>query len=188
VLEATLNGPSRQLPAPDSNTASHGPRSNDVSGQPSPIFSPERASRQGCRGLKPWIARRERLGRFVLRRDPRDISRIWALDPEGGVYLEVPYRTLSRPPISVWEQRAAIARLREAGRAQVDENALFAMVEQMRSITETAAATTWRARRYLERRSTTPVRTRPAPIPAPPDDTASTGAVAVTPFEVIEQW
>lgn len=55
--------------------------------------------------LKPWIARRERLGRFVLRRDPRDISRIWALDPEGGVYLEVPYRTLSRPPISVWEQQ-----------------------------------------------------------------------------------
>jgi putative transposase len=28
--------------------------------------------------LKPWIARREQLGRFVLRRDPRDISRIWA--------------------------------------------------------------------------------------------------------------
>lgn len=141
-----------------------------------------------CDALKPWIARRERLGRFVLRRDPRDISRIWALDPEGGVYLEVPYRTLSRPPISVWEQRAAIARLREAGRAQVDENTLFAMVEQMRSITETAAAATRRARRDLERGSATLVRTRPAPIPAPPEDRACTGAVAVTPFEVIEQW
>ncbi|WP_317453831.1 Mu transposase C-terminal domain-containing protein [Streptomyces sp. CBMA152] len=33
--------------------------------------------------LKPWIACRERFGRFVLRRDPRDISRFWALDPEG---------------------------------------------------------------------------------------------------------
>jgi putative transposase len=31
--------------------------------------------------LKPWIARRDRLDRFVLRRDPRDISRIWVLDP-----------------------------------------------------------------------------------------------------------
>ncbi len=50
--------------------------------------------------LKPWIARRDRLGRFVLRRDPRDISRIWALDPDGSAYLEVPYRTLSRPPIT----------------------------------------------------------------------------------------
>lgn len=99
--------------------------------------------------LKPWIARRDRLGKFVLRRDPRDISRIWALDPDGGVYLEVPYRTLSRPPISVWEQQAAMARLREQGRAEVDEQALFAMVEQMRQITDTAAATTRKARRVL---------------------------------------
>lgn len=64
-----------------------------------------------CDALKPWIARREQLGRFVLRRDPRDISRIWALDPDGGAYLEVPYRTLSRPPISAWEQKAAVDRL-----------------------------------------------------------------------------
>ena len=48
-----------------------------------------------CDALKPWIARREQLGRFVLRRDPRDISRVWALDPDGGAYLEVGYRTLS---------------------------------------------------------------------------------------------
>nr|WP_052424594.1 Mu transposase C-terminal domain-containing protein [Streptomyces fulvoviolaceus] len=41
--------------------------------------------------LKPWIARRERLGRFVLRRDPRDISRIWALDPDGTAYVQVPH-------------------------------------------------------------------------------------------------
>ncbi|HEX6404902.1 MAG TPA: Mu transposase C-terminal domain-containing protein [Pseudonocardiaceae bacterium] len=39
-----------------------------------------------CDALKPWIARRERLGKFVLRRDPRDISRIWALDPDGTTY------------------------------------------------------------------------------------------------------
>jgi putative transposase len=34
--------------------------------------------------LEPWIARREELGPFVLRRDPRDISRIWVLGPEAG--------------------------------------------------------------------------------------------------------
>ena len=65
-----------------------------------------------CDALKPWIVRREQLGRFILRRDPRDISRIWALDPDGDAHLEVPYRTLSRPPISAWEQTAAVARLR----------------------------------------------------------------------------
>jgi putative transposase len=106
------------------------------------------------------------LEKFVLRRDPRDISRIWALDPDGDSYVQVAYRTLSRPPISAWEQRAAIARLRELGRDQVDEQALFAMVEQMRQITDTAAATTRGARREVERRSAIPA--RPAPSPAPP--------------------
>lgn len=53
--------------------------------------------------LKPWIARRERLDRFVIRRDPRDISRIWVLDLEGATYVEVPYCTLSHLPISAWE-------------------------------------------------------------------------------------
>ena len=116
-----------------------------------------------CDALKPWIARREQLGRFVLRRDPRDISRIWVLDPDGATYLEVPYRTLSRPPISAWEQQAAVARLREQGRAEVDENALFAMVGQMREITDAAAAkTTRKARRDAERRSASP----PGPPPA----------------------
>ncbi len=33
--------------------------------------------------LKPWISRRGNLARFIIRRDPRDISRIWVLDPSG---------------------------------------------------------------------------------------------------------
>jgi putative transposase len=137
--------------------------------------------------LKPWIARRERLGKFVLRRDPRDISRIWALDPDGGAYVQVPYRTLSRPPISAWEQRAAITRLRELGRGQVDENALFAMAEQMRQITDSAAARTRRARRDAERRTAVPAR-QAAPATPPPPASEADPAAAVRPFEVIEQW
>ncbi|MGP3961775.1 transposase [Nonomuraea sp. 3N208] len=137
--------------------------------------------------LKPWIARWDRLEKFVLRRDPRDLSRIWVLDPDGHAYLLVPYRTLSRPPISVWEQRAAIARLREEGRAQVDESALFAMVEQMRQITEDAAAKTRRARREVERRSATPAPQTAGPPPPPPVEGCADGE-PVRPFEVIEQW
>ncbi|MEU7835695.1 Mu transposase C-terminal domain-containing protein [Nonomuraea sp. NPDC049129] len=137
--------------------------------------------------LKPWIARRDGLEKFVLRRDPRDISRIWVLDPDGHAYLPVPYRTLSRPPISVWEQRAAIARLREQGRAQVDENALFAMVEQMRQVTEDAAAKTRRARREMERRSATPAPQAAGPPPSPSAEGCA-DEEPVRPFEVIEQW
>jgi putative transposase len=138
-----------------------------------------------CDALKPWIADRDRLGKFVLRRDPRDISRIWALAPDGDAYLEVGYRTLSRPAISVWEQQAAVARLRELGRAEVDENALFAMVEQMRQIADTAAATTRKVRREQDRRSAAPARPR---VPPPPPISAPAEVAVVAPFEVIEQW
>lgn len=140
-----------------------------------------------CDALKPWIARREQLEKFVLRRDPRDISRIWALSPEGDIYVEVPYRTLSRPPISVWEQQAAVARLREQGRAEVDEQAVFTMVERMRQITEDAAASTRTARRDRERRAATPIRPAVAPPRSPPPADDDGGTVA-KPFEVIEQW
>jgi putative transposase len=68
--------------------------------------------------LKPWIARRDRLPAFLIRRDPRDISRIKVLEPEDQHYLEIPYRTLSHPAVTLWEQRQALARLRQLGREQ----------------------------------------------------------------------
>jgi putative transposase len=139
-----------------------------------------------CDALKPWIAQRDQLGKFVLRRDPRDISRIWALDPDGTTYLAVPYRVLSRPPISIWEQQAAISRLRQQGRADVDEQALFATVAQMREITDTASATTRKARRDRERRTSTPA-VDPIALPLPPAP-AGVETSMVRPFEVIEQW
>ena len=149
--------------------------------------------------LKPWIARRDRLDRFVIRRDPRDISRIWVLDPEGETYLSVPYRTLSRPAMSVWEHRAALERLRHEGRAQVDEQALFRMVEQMRAITVTARSSTRKARRDAERRDKAGAATRSRAAPAasvPPEDLPATALEpgsaspvgSAAPFEVIEQW
>ncbi|HZG06650.1 MAG TPA: Mu transposase C-terminal domain-containing protein [Streptomyces sp.] len=154
-----------------------------------------------CDALRPWIARREQLDRFVVRRDPRDISRIWVLDPDDGAYLPVPYRTMSNPPLTLWEHRAAVAALRTAGRAEVDEAAVFAMVAQMRAITDTAQTTTRRARRDSTRRAMagtvagTPAGTlagtpagadsTPPAMPTPPGLPGFAGAAA---FEVIEQW
>jgi hypothetical protein len=98
-------------------------------------------------------------------------------------------RPLSRPPISLWEQRAAVARLWELGRYQVDENMLFSMVEQMRRITEDAAAKTRKARRALERRCATPPPRKAAVVPPPPSTAGgAAGAAVAKPFEVIEQW
>lgn len=139
-----------------------------------------------CNALKPLIARRERLGRMVLRRDPRDLSRIWVLDPDSSTYIQVPYRNLSHPPISLWEHKAAVKKLREAGRAQVDEDALFRMVEQMRTITDEAAKTSRKARRDAQRRTAVLDPVTPLPMSAPPPD--QDGGVTAQPFAVIEQW
>ncbi|WP_231885542.1 Mu transposase C-terminal domain-containing protein [Kocuria sp. ICS0012] len=147
-------------------------------------------------GLKPWIARRSQMERFLIRRDPRDISRIWVLDPDDGSYLPVPYRTLSYPAVSVWEHRAALERLRAEGRAQVDEDALFRTVEHMRMITETASSTTRKARRNAERRkrggtvdeTKISVTRPPADVLPPEGNSGPTTEERVMPFEEIEQW
>jgi putative transposase len=141
--------------------------------------------------LKPWIARRAHLPKFLLRRDPRDISRIWVLEPEGQHYLEIPYRTLSRPAITLWEHRQAVARLRQHGREQVDESSLFRMIRQMRDIVTTAQRTTRKARRDADRRrhlktSAPPVKTAP-PI-ADLVDRQTSNEQPAQPFDQIEEW
>ena len=103
--------------------------------------------------LKPWISRRDRLERFIIRRDPRDLSRIWVLDPETKLYFDIPYSSISRPPVTLWEQRKAVENLRKRGREQVDEASIFRMIEEMREITEGAVKERKRARRDKSRRS-----------------------------------
>nr|WP_249777403.1 DDE-type integrase/transposase/recombinase [Arthrobacter sp. C9C5] len=145
--------------------------------------------------LKPWISRRETLGPFLIRRDPRDISRIWVLEPEGAHYVEVPYRTMANPSVSLWEHRHALARLHERGVAQVDEAALFRTIEQMREIANSALKITKRTRREAERRNAstprragTPARLLPPEAAAEqaPDTPADAAQVPV--FDQIEQW
>ncbi|MFC7477923.1 Mu transposase C-terminal domain-containing protein [Dankookia sp. GCM10030260] len=78
--------------------------------------------------------------RLRVRYDPRDLSAIFAEMPQGGP-LRVPYADLARPPISLWEHRAATRRLRAEGRRMVDEDAIFAAVaEQRRTVAEACAA------------------------------------------------
>ncbi|MCP1638276.1 Mu transposase C-terminal domain-containing protein [Kerstersia gyiorum] len=105
-----------------------------------------------CDALKPWIERSETPERLLIRRDPRDLSRIYILDDRDGGYLEVPYRELSRPPVSLWEHRLARARLRQRRQTEWDERVLFAAIEEMREIESEAARTTRSMRRNRARR------------------------------------
>ena len=134
--------------------------------------------------LKPWIASRDRMDKFIIRRDPRDISRIWVLDPESKAYFDIPYRSLSRPPVTLWEHKHAVENLRKKGWEQVDEASIFQMIDQMRELTENAAKERKRARRDRSRRSHLDSKTEPH-LAVPADDVDISREIK--PFEV-EEW
>ncbi|MCY1740943.1 transposase family protein [Ensifer sp. SL37] len=90
--------------------------------------------------LHPWIAERDRLGLFMIRRDPRDLSRIFALDQAGQFYVEVPCARLDRLSITLFEHRQAVARLKAEGRSHVDEDSIFRAVGKQRELARAAAA------------------------------------------------
>ncbi len=136
--------------------------------------------------LTPWIAARDKGRKFLIRRDPRDLSRIWVLLPNDNSYLEIAYRTLSNPAITLWEHRQAVARLREAGRSKVDERAVFNAVVEMRNLASKAGAKSRKARRANERRAH--IREPSQPVAQLPPVEPNSGLVPSKPFDDIEEW
>lgn len=143
--------------------------------------------------LCSWIQRREQPGPLLIRRDPRDLSRIFVLDADHNAYLEVPYRMLLRPAITLWEHKLACKRLREQRRAVVDEASLFAAINEMHAIEREAETLTRTARRNRTRRPVGPTSGR-APDARAVAPTGSEPAASmidsgpVRPFEDIELW
>jgi putative transposase len=139
--------------------------------------------------LRPLVAERDRLGRLLVRRDPRDLSRVWVLDPEGATYIEVPCSRQGRPAISLHEHRLAVAQLRAQGRAQVDEAAIFRAVECQREIVREAAERTRSARRQLARTADAAraASARALPATVAPPEAATAAADAVDPYPA-ERW
>lgn len=90
--------------------------------------------------LGTWIGHP---GQMIIRYDPRDLSRIYLLGPDG-IYYDLSYRDLRRPTISLWEHRLALKQLRKDSHARVDEEAIFRTIELMRTIADDAVS---RARR-----------------------------------------
>ncbi len=147
--------------------------------------------------LRAWITARDRPGPVLIRRDPRDLSRVFVFDPHDGGYLEVPTRDLSRPAISLWEHRLVRRRLRLRYKGAVDEAALFAAVEEMRATEREAARLTRSARRDRLRRANAPGQPAapPSTVPSATEPASAASAVldvadseAPSPFDVIEQW
>ena len=120
--------------------------------------------------LRAWIGEPDKM---IVRYDPRDLSRIYLLAPDG-YYYDLSYRDLRRPPITLWEHRLALKRLREEGRTSVDEGAIFRTIDSMRAITDEAVATSKAARRSRERRLRLIQGGQADPVPGIPDTVGAT--------------
>lgn len=90
--------------------------------------------------------------RFIFRRDPRNISTLIFWDPDARRYFSIPYRDARRPAISLWELRAIQQYLAEKGNADIDEDMIFAALDEMRRIEETSRELTRKQRMTQERR------------------------------------
>jgi putative transposase len=148
--------------------------------------------------LDPWINAKDPDGKskrkFIVRRDPRDISVIYFYDPELKEYFPIPYRNTSRPAISLWEWRAAEKRLREEGVKDIDEDLIFEAHERKRKIEDDAIKKTKGMRRARQRRKEhekaaeqlagtrgkTKVQVEPEPMPEMPEKD-------IAPFDDIEE-
>ncbi|HFD0819937.1 TPA: DDE-type integrase/transposase/recombinase, partial [Legionella pneumophila] len=141
--------------------------------------------------LQPWIAERTKGEKFIIRRDPRNISRIFVLPPNQNAYIEVPYRTLNYPAITLWEYRESLKYLKEQGESKLDEASIFRTIEEMRKIVEAASANSRVARR---RKARTQHLTHEGQIvinqnAALPDETnCGIEYMPAKPFDVIEEW
>ncbi|MBJ9756695.1 Mu transposase C-terminal domain-containing protein, partial [Burkholderia cepacia] len=92
-----------------------------------------------------FAAWRETRRSVTVRYHPEDLSRIFVSAGRGS-FVEVRYADLRRPPISLFEQRAALRAIRARGQRAVSEREIFETVEQQRQLVVTSQRAT-RARR-----------------------------------------
>jgi putative transposase len=93
--------------------------------------------------LSPLAGRSQQ--RFVIKYDPRDLSRVYWCDDKGD-YWPIPYRDLGAPPITLWEHRNAARKLRQDGLKSVDEKLILQTIAEQRELIAAARLRTRTAR------------------------------------------
>lgn len=143
--------------------------------------------------LRGWVRAADpdnpkRKRKFIVRRDPRDISVVYFYDPELKQYLTIPYRNTTHPPISVWELREARRWLKEEGQKAINEDLIFDAYNRLRALEADAVQETKKARRTAQRRRGQAQATRPTPeYSASMTDYPVASADEVQPFDEIEE-
>jgi putative transposase len=104
-------------------------------------------------GIRHLIGERDSNGKsrkYIVRRDPRDITKVWVYDPFQKLYHEVPYADPTHPYTNKWELEDAKRYLKSLDDRDVNERAIFRAIENMREIEEQARTKTKKVRRKNE--------------------------------------
>ena len=103
--------------------------------------------------LRHWVGKKDEHGKarkYMFKRNPRDIGRLYFFDPDRQEYFAIPYKDLTRPPISLWDLQASKRRCKEKGINDPGEQQIFDAYAELRALREESLAKTKQARRERE--------------------------------------
>lgn len=100
--------------------------------------------------LRTYINSKDDSGKkakYIFRTNPRDISIVYFYDPFLKEYFEIPYKDTSLPPITIWEHRDVIRKLRKNKIENIDEVAIFSAYKELKEIEQSAKLLTRKEKR-----------------------------------------
>ncbi|BFM44099.1 DDE-type integrase/transposase/recombinase [Flavobacterium sp. CFS9] len=100
--------------------------------------------------LRSYINSKDEKGnkiKYIFRTDPRDISIVYFFDPFLKEYFEIPYKNTSFPPMSIWEHRDIIRKLKKNNIGIINEDAIFSAYRELEEIERTAVSLTKKEKR-----------------------------------------
>ncbi|WP_131670699.1 MULTISPECIES: Mu transposase C-terminal domain-containing protein [Pseudomonas fluorescens group] len=116
--------------------------------------------------LRPWIGATDpktgKARKFLFRRDPRDINRIWFYDPALKEHFEVPIIRGRYAGVTVGEYVNAKKKARKAGRDAVNHDVIERMLDENKQQETEAAMRTKQARKSVQKRTNNTKQTTPA--------------------------
>ncbi len=98
--------------------------------------------------LRPYVNDKKK---YIFRRDPRDVSVIYFYDPNLRTYHQIPYRDITKPPMSIWELRETIRSLKDNS-IDVNEEQIFSSYSRLREQEKQVIKKTKKARLEKQRR------------------------------------
>lgn len=98
--------------------------------------------------LRPYIHKKDSKG-YIFKRDPRDISIIYFLDPQTEQYYDIPFRNATHPAISIWEYRDSLKKVKER-RKEISEENIFEAFKELSSLEKKSVSKTKKERRQTQ--------------------------------------